>query len=165
MYALAKISMMPSRMPPMNAPGIEPMPPNTAAVNALMPGMRAGGRHQGRVGGAEQHARDSRKARADGKGDGNGRVDVDAHQLGRALVLRHRTHRRADLALAGEQHQSDHDDNAGRDGQRCVTLEIWQLTAEQADRLAGNDRGKALRVGGPDQQRRILQEVAKRRWP
>ena len=38
MYALAKISMMPSRMPPMNAPGIEPMPPNTAAVNALMPG-------------------------------------------------------------------------------------------------------------------------------
>ena len=26
-------------MPPTNAPGIEPMPPNTAAVNALMPGI------------------------------------------------------------------------------------------------------------------------------
>ena len=38
-YAPAKISIMPSRMPPTNAPGIEPMPPNTAAVNALMPGI------------------------------------------------------------------------------------------------------------------------------
>ena len=34
-----KISMMPSRMPPSMAPGMEPMPPNTAAVKALMPGM------------------------------------------------------------------------------------------------------------------------------
>ena len=32
-------SMMPSRSPPRNAPGMEPMPPNTAAVKALMPGM------------------------------------------------------------------------------------------------------------------------------
>ena len=39
MYALAKISMMPSRMPPSMAPGMEPMPPKTAAVQALMPGM------------------------------------------------------------------------------------------------------------------------------
>ena len=36
--ALAKISMMPSRMPPSMAPGMEPMPPKTAAVKALMPG-------------------------------------------------------------------------------------------------------------------------------
>ena len=39
MYACAMASMMPSRIPPTKAPGIEPMPPNTAAVNALMPGM------------------------------------------------------------------------------------------------------------------------------
>ena len=119
---------------------------------------RAGGRHQGRVRGAQQHARDSGKTRADGKGDGNGRVDVDAHQLGRALVLGNRTHRRADLALAGEQHQSDHDDNAGCNGNERHLGDL-HLTAEQAKRLAGNDRGKGLRVGGPDQQRRILQEV------
>ena len=31
--------MIPNRMPPIMAPGIEPIPPNTAAVNALMPGM------------------------------------------------------------------------------------------------------------------------------
>ena len=39
MYALAKISMMPSSKPPRKAPGMEPIPPNTAAVKALMPGM------------------------------------------------------------------------------------------------------------------------------
>ena len=39
MYALASASMMPRSSPPRNAPGMEPMPPNTAAVNALMPGM------------------------------------------------------------------------------------------------------------------------------
>ena len=38
-YAPAKISITPSSRPPSSAPGIEPIPPNTAAVNALMPGM------------------------------------------------------------------------------------------------------------------------------
>ena len=31
--------MTPNRIPPINAPGIEPIPPNTAAVNALIPGI------------------------------------------------------------------------------------------------------------------------------
>ena len=39
MYALAKISMMPSSKPPGKAPGMDQIPPNTAAVKALMPGM------------------------------------------------------------------------------------------------------------------------------
>lgn len=39
MYALLRFSMMPSRMPPTKAPGMDPMPPNTAATKALMPGM------------------------------------------------------------------------------------------------------------------------------
>ena len=69
----------------MNAPESEPMPLNTAAVNALMPGREPVGSASGSGTGAQQHARDSGKTRADGKGDGNGRVDVDAHQLGRAL--------------------------------------------------------------------------------
>ena len=30
---------MPSTRPPMKAPGMEPIPPNTAAVNALIPGI------------------------------------------------------------------------------------------------------------------------------
>ena len=39
MYAFPKISITPSRIPPIRAPGIEPIPPNTAATNALIPGM------------------------------------------------------------------------------------------------------------------------------
>ena len=31
--------MIPSNIPPSIAPGIEPIPPNTAAVNAFIPGM------------------------------------------------------------------------------------------------------------------------------
>ena len=124
----------------------------------LNAGQRAGRRHQGRVGGAEQHACDRREARADGEGDGNGRVDVNAHQLRRALVLGYRAHRGADLALAGEQHERDHDDDAGRDGHDGDAGDL-ELTAEQADRAAADDRAETLRVGGPDQQRRILEEV------
>ena len=38
-YALERISITPKRTPPIKAPGIDPIPPNTAATNALMPGM------------------------------------------------------------------------------------------------------------------------------
>ena len=38
-YALENISMTPRISPPIMAPGIDPIPPNTAAVKALMPGM------------------------------------------------------------------------------------------------------------------------------
>ena len=72
------------------APGMEPMPPNTAAVKALMPGMEPGGGHQGGVGGAQKHARDGRKAGADGEGDGDGGVHVDPHQARRAPYPRKR---------------------------------------------------------------------------
>ena len=39
MKATVMISMKPSSSPPIMAPWMEPMPPNTAAVKALMPGM------------------------------------------------------------------------------------------------------------------------------
>ena len=38
-YALLMISMMPSSTPPSIAPGMEPMPPNTAATKAFRPGI------------------------------------------------------------------------------------------------------------------------------
>ena len=38
-YALPRISITPKSMPPIIAPGIEPIPPKTAAVNAFMPGI------------------------------------------------------------------------------------------------------------------------------
>ena len=39
MYALEKISITPNEIPPNIAPGIDPIPPKTAAVKALMPGI------------------------------------------------------------------------------------------------------------------------------
>ena len=36
---LMSVSQMPMMNAPMTAPGIEPMPPNTAATNAFRPGM------------------------------------------------------------------------------------------------------------------------------
>ena len=103
---MAKISMMPSSTPPSRAPGMEPMPPNTAAVKALMPGMEPVVGTKRGIGRAQQHAGDGRQAGADGEGQGDGGVDVDAHELGRALVLGAGPHGLAHLGLAGEPHQS-----------------------------------------------------------
>ena len=36
---LERFSITPSKSPPRNAPGMDPMPPNTAAVKALIPGI------------------------------------------------------------------------------------------------------------------------------
>ena len=36
---MLNISIIPRRIPPIIAPGIEPIPPNTAAINALIPGI------------------------------------------------------------------------------------------------------------------------------
>ena len=38
-YALARFSMTPNNHPPKQAPGMDPIPPRTAAVNALIPGI------------------------------------------------------------------------------------------------------------------------------
>ena len=38
-YDLLRLSITPRRIPPISAPGIEPIPPNTAATNALIPGI------------------------------------------------------------------------------------------------------------------------------
>ena len=76
----------------------------------------AGGGHQGRIGGAEQHSRDGGKTRADGEGDGDGGVHVDAHELGRALVLGAGAHGLAHLGPVDEEQQDHHNDEADADG-------------------------------------------------
>ena len=38
-YAFDSVSIIPNINPPTRAPGIEPIPPNTAAVKALIPGI------------------------------------------------------------------------------------------------------------------------------
>ena len=52
-----------------------------------------------RVGAAVQHAADARQRRANGKGKGNGAVDVDAHQAGSIHILRDGAHGLAKLSL------------------------------------------------------------------
>ena len=39
MYALVRLSIRPMARPPIMAPGMEPMPPSTAATNAFRPSM------------------------------------------------------------------------------------------------------------------------------
>ena len=39
MYAFDIFSITPNQIPPRNAPGMEPIPPNTAATKALIPGI------------------------------------------------------------------------------------------------------------------------------
>ena len=87
------------------------------------------------------------------------RVDVDAHQLRRALVFGHGAHRLAELGAPGERRQRNHDDDIGqhRDDR---TAGDDELAVHQRERAEGNDGGIALRRGAPDQQRAVLEEVA-----
>ena len=83
-----RFSATPSSSPPIMAPRMLPMPPSTAAANALMPGMKPivlvndEGRAEQEAGRAGQRAADDERAR-------DRLVDVDAHQRrGRARPRR-----------------------------------------------------------------------------
>ena len=123
-------------------------------------GHSAGGGLQGRVGRAEQRTSHRRQRRADGEGQRNGGVDVDAHQLGSAAILGHSLHGVAGGRVVDEPDQRHHDDDAGDDGDDRLSGD-GQLTVKQGDRLhAGDNGGEALGVGGPGQLGHLLQKVA-----
>ena len=96
-------SITPRNKPPSIAPGILPMPPSTAAVKALMPGMKPmkkltpWGRNTPLITPAEPA-----KKPPTPKVNMITQVDVDAHQAGDFLVLRNGAHR---LANARALHQ------------------------------------------------------------
>ena len=119
----------------------------------------AGGGHQGGIGGAEQDACHSCQTRADGKGGGDGGVDVDAHELSGALVLGAGAHGLAHLGLTGEEGQTQHDDNADDDGD-TGDIGDGQCTAKETQSALAEDGGEYLGVGGPEQQGCVLEEVA-----
>ena len=121
-------------------------------------GHGAGRRHKGGVGRAEQHARDRRESRADSEGKGNGAVDVDAHELGRRLILGHGAHSLAHLGLAGEEGQRRHDDKAHHDRQKRDVGDR-KLAVEEPER-ALDHRAVRLGVRAPDEQGGVLEEVA-----
>ena len=93
------------------------------------------------------------------KVSGDGGVDVDAHELRGALVLGAGAHGLAHLGLAGEEGQSQHDDDAGDDGD-TGDIGDGQFTAEEAQSALAEDGGEDLGVGGPEQQGCVLEEVA-----
>ena len=120
------------------------MPPNTAAVKALMPGMEpVVGCRIGDVG-AQQHTGNGRQSGADGKGHGNGAVDVDAHELGRAPDPRSTARMALPIWYLVVNHgQPQHDDDAGGDGTEHLVGD-HELSASQTQRLEANDAGKVL---------------------
>ena len=121
-------------------------------------GHGAGGRHERRIERAEQHTGDGRERGADGEGRGDGRVDVDAHELRRRLILRAGTHGLAHLALVDERGEADHDDDAGRDREKRH-IGNGQLAAEDLH-SARDHGGIGARGGLPDEQRGVLEEIA-----
>ena len=99
---LMSVSQMPMMNAPITAPGMEPMPPNTAATKAFRPGMAPDGGGDGRIVGEVQHGAHRRQERADDKGHGDDVVDLDAHELRRLKVLGNGTHGHADLGVVDQ---------------------------------------------------------------
>ena len=123
-------------------------------------GHRAGRGRKGRVGRAQQRPGHRRQRRADRKGQRDGRVDVDAHQLRRAAVLADRQHRVAGRRVVDKQRQRRHDDQAGQDRDHRFDRD-GQLAVKQVDRLqAAHHRGEALGVARPQKLRHLLQKIA-----
>jgi len=82
---LTNASMTPSSTPPTMAPGMTPIPPRTAATNALSPGYDSHQRVNGVVVDSDQNSRSSGQTRADGKSNGNDPVHVDSHEPGASV--------------------------------------------------------------------------------
>ena len=72
------------------------------------------------IGGAVHQRRHRRQARADGKCRCDDSVDVDADESGRILILRHGTHRLAELRLFDEKLQGNHNAQANGNRQQYV---------------------------------------------
>ncbi len=90
--------MRPMSTPPSTAPVRLPMPPSTAAVKAIRPSWKPRSYRVVPIVCYVQQAGRAGHRAAEGEREGDGPVDVDAHQPGGVLVLRGGPHR---LAAAG----------------------------------------------------------------
>lgn len=120
-------------------------------------GQGAGGGHQSPVAGAQQHTGDGGQSGADGKGHGDGAVDVDAHELSGRLILGAGPHGLAHLGLTGEPGEGQHDDDASQYGNQRHIGDVHTGDGQGALR---DDGGKHLGIGAPQQQGGVLQEIA-----
>ena len=142
-------SIRPRNRPPSMAPGMLPMPPRTAAVNALMPGKKPIAKVTWRERQAVQHAGRAGHRGADGERQDDRAVRVDAHQGRRVLVLRDGPDRGAGLGPHHEQVQAGHHGERGDDHEH-----VHPAHAEERDREPARCRNVDGRVGVDARSRR-----------
>ena len=156
----------PQQDAPQKRPGDGPDAAEHRSGKRLDAGHGAGGGHEGGGEGAQQPPRHRRQRGADGEGQRDGGVDVDAHQLRRPLVLRAGPHGLAQLGPAGEKGEQHHDDNTRPHGEQGDVGD-GQLPAEQPQGIGlplgvggGDEGGIPLGGGPPDELGRVLQKIA-----
>ena len=133
-------STSPRNMPPTMAPGMLPMPPRTAAVKALMPGMKPVKKLIWMNIRPKSTPATPGHGGADGEGHDDGAVDVDAHQGGRRRVLRDGPDGRAQLGAHHEEVQADHHEQRRADDHHVEPLEAQRLGDGQRHRLREDGR-------------------------
>ncbi len=149
--------MQPMIRPPSTAPRMLPMPPMTAAVNAMQPGGEAlevpDRRLEERV---DQAARAGEHA-ADQEREADRRVDVDAHEARRVGLLRGRAHGLAQPA-AGDERRHQEDERERHDHGEQVA--VGDRHAEDGDQhvLGVDEVGDALRRASAPEQADVLQD-------
>ena len=130
-----------------------------AAQNGGHEGFQAQHRAHGggglRIAAAVQHRADAGQGRAHRKGEGNGAVDVDAHQAGGVHVLRDGPHGLAQLGALDKQRQHDHRDDHDRQGQDGGQADVDGADLEH---LVGEIGGDHLGARAQNQLGGVLQE-------
>ena len=146
MYALARdLDDAQQEQPPSSAPGMEPMPPNTAAVNALMPGMEPV------VGMSdvlnEQSSTPAMAASAEPMAKVAEMVALTLMPMSCAAALSSEQARMAlpILLLLTNSGQREHDDDADRDGQKR-NVGDGEPSVEEARRPRDHGRCRTVRL-------------------
>ena len=140
----AATSMKPMMKPPSAAPTVLPMPPRTAAVNALQAGLEAEVEAGDAVLQAVDDAGGARERRPDEERDRDRAVDVHAHQGGGVAVVGRRAHRAPEPRAADEQLERDHQDHRDGDDEQA---EHRDRRVADLDERSGREDLRRVRSG------------------
>ncbi len=149
-------STSPRNMPPSMAPGMLPMPPSTAAVKALMPGMKPLKKLTWMKMRPKSTPGSTGHGGADGEGHDDGAVHVDAHERRRGSVLRDGADGRAQLGAHREDVQAHHHQQRGTHDH-----DVQPLQAQRTRRWAASTGSE--RMVGTDRRRRRLRRCPRTR--
>ena len=124
-----------------------PMPPSTAAVKALRPDDEAHLEVDLAVLEAVGDGGDGGERGADGEGDDDDAVGVDAHQLGGVGVLRGGLHGAAGAGLGDEEAEGDHAQRGGDEQEEVAALDDGAEPMSTASPLELREGAGLLGVG------------------